>query len=47
MVTCVIILALLSLLTATDPAPGESRPNDDIPRRGVRVAIPTIHAPAP
>ena len=44
MVTCVIILALLSLLTATDPAPGESRPNDDIP---CRVAMPTIPAPAP
>ena len=44
MVTCVIILALLSLLIATDPEPGESRSNDDIP---VRVAMPTIHAPAP
>lgn len=44
MITCVIILALLSLLIATDPEPGESRSNDDIP---VRVAMPTIHAPAP
>ena len=44
MITSVIILALLSLLIATDPEPGESRSNADIP---VRVAMPTIPAPAP
>jgi hypothetical protein len=44
MIECVIVFALLSLLIVTEPAPGESRSNDDIP---VRVARPAIHAPAP
>jgi hypothetical protein len=44
MITCAIILALLSLLIVTDPEPGESRSNDDIPVRG---AMPTIHARSP
>jgi hypothetical protein len=47
MITSVIILALLSLLIATDPEPGDARPNDDIPCRAVRVAMPTIPARSP
>jgi hypothetical protein len=47
MIACVTVLALLSLLIATDPAPGESRPNDDLPLRGVRGAMPNLHAPSP
>ena len=43
MIACVIVLALLNLLVATDPGPGESGFNAVRRSRGVHLSPPPIH----
>jgi hypothetical protein len=47
MIICVIVLALLCLLMATDPAPGEIRPIHDSSRRRRRARFATVHPSSP
>jgi hypothetical protein len=47
MIACVIVLSLLTLLIATDPEPGETRPNHDIARRHGRASIAAVYPLSP
>jgi hypothetical protein len=47
MIACVIVLALLNLLVATEPEPGESSFNPVRRSRGVHLPPPPIHPLSP
>jgi hypothetical protein len=47
MIACVIVLALLTLLVATEPEPGASGSNTVRRCRGVHLPPPPLHTPSP